>query len=64
MESTRSTVNLSLESTLVGADHIAEGAEELRSKSLFVVMDIIDVLEIQARFFSSLKLKYIPWKNS
>ncbi|CAG5094961.1 Oidioi.mRNA.OKI2018_I69.XSR.g13964.t1.cds [Oikopleura dioica] len=48
MKSTRSTVNLSLESTLVGADHIAEGAEELRSKSLFVVMDIIDVLEIQS----------------
>ena len=51
MKSTMSTVNLSLESTLVGADHIAEGAEELRSKSLFVVMDIIDVLEIQACFF-------------
>ncbi|CBY24638.1 unnamed protein product [Oikopleura dioica] len=40
--------SLSQSSTLVGADHISEGAEELRSKSLFVVMDIIDVLEIQS----------------
>ena len=34
--------------TLVGADHLSEGVEELRTKSLIVVIDMLDVLELQS----------------
>lgn len=34
--------------TLVGADHLRYGAEELRLKSIIVVMDLLDVLELQS----------------
>lgn len=34
--------------TLVGADHLSEGVEELRMKSLIVVLDLLDVLELQS----------------
>ena len=32
--------------TLVGADHLKQGTEELRLKSTIVVMDLLDVLEV------------------
>jgi len=34
--------------TLVGADHLSDGVEELRIKSLIVVIDLLDVLELQS----------------
>ena len=32
----------------MGADHLSEGVEELRTKSLIVVLDVLDVLELQS----------------
>ena len=55
--------------TLVGADHLSEGVEELRTKSLIVVLDVLDVLELQSCVWEGttlclgLKLLFIIYKK-